>query len=247
MSDSWHNLIKPSSSILSQKSDSNKQLFDQFSPAKTEQKSPRKEEELWGFAAAAARKKVTPVLHLVKDDAPSCYPSYNIFLSNIWNKNPLKNVTNLEMTTYSTSNSDLTVKSDKNLVSNEILEDLVMPVISDQLPLSLSPSKLVKSAVISKQYEHVRRNMLSSNLPFFYVNQLGDVVSSDKETIKKKLIAEATKTRHFQVCRHLNHLSVQPVSVPPPRPYNLSGKRITSYLSKQTKYLSVSSHLSDYI
>lgn len=196
-------------------------------PAEREQVAAN--EELWGFAAAAARKKVAPVLHLVKEGAATCYPSYNVFLSGLWSKGAaLRKRANSEPTC---SRSEASVAA--AVASEEAAGDADMSALADPLPLTLSPSKLVRSAVISKQYEHVRRNMLSSNSPFFYVNQLGDVVPSDKETIRKKLIAEATKTRHFQVCRHLNHLSVQPVSVPPPRPYNLSGKRITSYLSKK--------------
>lgn len=230
--DSWHNLIKPgSSSIRMQRRASAAAAADKTPPsADGDRRAAEQEhadEELWGFAAAAARKKVAPVLHLVKEGAPTCYPSYNVFLSGLWHKNALKNAANKEAAAACKRSEAADVAS-----TEALLDDAD---VSEALPLSLSPSKLVKSAVISKQYEHVRRNMLSSNSPFFYVNQLGDVVPSDKETIRKKLIAEATKTRHFQVCRHLNHLSVQPVSVPPPRPYNLSGKRITSYLSKKKK------------
>lgn len=233
-SDSWHNLIKPSSSIPSQKSIiSHKQLSEPPLPAKTEDQNTEKEEELWGFAAAAARKKVTPVLHLDKEGTAG-YPS--VFLTGMWNKDPLKNVTNMEAAYAVTGFTNGPIKSDGKFAASQMQRGDGDPNVPDKLPLALSPSKLVKTAVLSKQYEHIRRNMLISNAPFLIVNQLGDVIPSDKETIKKKLIAEATKTRHFQVCRHLNHLSVQPVSVPPSRPYNQSGKRITSYLNKQIPF-----------
>lgn len=256
-SDSWHNLIKPSSSIPSQKSirttttTFHKPLSEPLTPAKTEDQNTAvvvaaaraesaEEEELWGFAAAAARKKVTPVLRLDKEGTPG-YAPYNVFVPAMWNKDPLKNVTNVEAT-YATAAvaaaAAVPAKSEpKFVVAAEApkSDDSAPPQPPDNLPLALSPSKLVKTAVLSKQYEHIRRNMLTSNTPLLVVNQLGDVVPSDKESIKKKLIAEATKTRHFQVCRHLNHLSVQPVSVPPSRPYNQSGKIITSYLNKKRK------------
>ncbi len=231
-SDSWHNLIKPSSSIVSQKPNSSHKPFcGQFPHSQNESPDAAKGEELWGFAAAAARKKVDPVLRLVKEGAPA-YTSYNVFVSGLWSRNSLKAQSKERA---SAAGSEGGADADTSVSSNELLEDLEIPKPSDQLPLSLSPSQLVKSAVLSKQYEHVRRNMLSCSSPLFYVNQLGDVVSTNKETLKKKLIAEATKTHHFQVCRHLNHLSVQPVSVPPSRPYNLFGKRITSYLLKTKK------------
>lgn len=202
-SDSWHHIIKPSSSILSQKSHASK--------SEPLPQSEQSNEELWGFAAAAARKPVTPVLHLDKKGAPSFTSS--VILSDKWNTRMLK-------TDDKPNDGPAADKSEVDESKHD-----------DEPALTLSPSKLVKSAVISKQYEHVRRNMLASNTPFLYVNQSGDVVPSDKETIKKNLIAEATKTQHFQVCRHLNHLSVQSVSVPPSRPCNRSGKRITSYLN----------------
>ncbi|XP_065219817.1 histone acetyltransferase KAT6A-like isoform X2 [Planococcus citri] len=254
--------IKPSSSILPQKSPSSEREREPIS-VQTNKNNATKEntaEELWGFAAAAARKEVTPVLHLDKEGAPS-YPSYSVYLSNMWNstRNPLQNNVNslngVSKTTTTTKHEtktsapptmalksiggdDYCVSKSDLIVDDETTTQSLSSLLSrydDKLSLSLSPSKLVKSAVLSKQYEHVRRNMLSASAsspatmstaavtpPLLYVNQSGDVISSDKRTIEKNLIAEATKTQHFQVCRHLNHLSVQSVSVPPSRPYNQS-------------------------
>lgn len=221
-SDSWHtnSIIKPSSSIVSQKPPDSKSP-EVPPPAERSVRNADADEELWGFAAMAARKEVTPVLHLDKEGAPS-YPSYNVFVSGVWSKDKPR-------LTAEKGRDDAPNKATGGVTSGRDES----PKREDKVSLSLSPSKLVKSAVLSKQYEHVRRNMLSSNTPFLFVNQSGDIVTSDKETIKKNLIAEATKTQHFQVCRHLNHLSVQSVSVPPSRPYNQSGKRITSYLKQK--------------